>query len=148
LENFCLNNGSGLRSWNSDFVQRTGVVRMLTRYVFFEGQTLVDESAFRYEIERQLLPMWQKMPANTGVRLTFSEARDADAPSILMVLAVDYPDHAALKASLSSAHRDQTRDRSAVVLAPVFAGRVHHHVMRVARPDCADALPHRNVQEI
>jgi hypothetical protein len=35
--------------------------------------------------------MWQKMPHNTGVRLTFAEERDEGAPAILMVLAVDFP---------------------------------------------------------
>jgi len=121
---------------------------MLTRYVFFEGRALVDDSRFRREVEDQLLPLWQAMPNNSGVRLTFAKTRDADAPSILMVLAVDYPDHAALEASLSSPHRDQTRDHSAVVLASLFEGRVHHHVMQRAGSGSADTLTHRIVQKI
>ena len=104
---------------------------MLTRYVFFEGKSLVDTDSFHQQIIRDLLPLWQAMPGNTGVRLTFAESRDADAPEILMVLAVDYPDHDALDASLASPHRYLTRDRSAQVLARLFAGRVHHHVTRM-----------------
>lgn len=103
---------------------------MLTRYVFFEGKALVDGDSFCHQINRELLPLWQAMPGNTGVRLTFADSRDPDAPEILMVLAVDYPDHATLDASLASPHRNLTRDRSAKVLAGLFAGRVHHHVTR------------------
>jgi hypothetical protein len=43
---------------------------MLTRYVFFEGEVVGDPETFRRTINRELLPMWQKMPHNTGVRLT------------------------------------------------------------------------------
>lgn len=107
---------------------------MLTRYVFFEGEALTGMAEFCQEIGKQLLPLWRDMPHNTGVRLTFADSRDADAPSILMVLAVDYPDAAALQASLDSPHRFLTRDRSAVVLARLFSGRVHHHVTRAAAP--------------
>ncbi len=106
---------------------------MLTRYVFFEGKALVDAASFRQQILRELLPLWQAMPGNSGVRLTFADTRDEDAPPILMVLAVDYPDHAALEASLASPHRFVTRDHSAVVLGPIFAGRAHHHVTRAAQ---------------
>jgi hypothetical protein len=105
---------------------------MLTRYVFLEGEVVGDPEAFRRTIDRELLPMWQKMPHNTGVRVTFAEERDDGAPEILMVLAVDYPDEEALKASLASDHRYRTRDLSAVVLKSCFAGRAHHHVMRSA----------------
>lgn len=105
---------------------------MLTRYVFFEGEALLDGDSFRRLIEEELLPLWQAMPNSTGTRLTFADTRDADAPEILMVLAVDYPDHAALEASLVSRHRCHTRDRSAAVLASSFKGRVHHHVTRAA----------------
>lgn len=104
---------------------------MLTRYVFFEGKPLIDSDSFRHQINRDLFPLWQAMPGNTGVRLTFADSRDPDAPEILMVLAVDYPDHATLDASLASPHRYTTRDRSAEVLARLFAGRVHHHVTRM-----------------
>lgn len=102
---------------------------MLTRYVFFEGKALTDADSFCQQINQQLLPLWQGMPGNTGVRLTFADTRDADAPEILMVLAVDYPDHATLDASLASPHRFHTRDHSATVMARLFEGRVHHHVM-------------------
>lgn len=105
---------------------------MLTRYVFFEGEALVDEAAFRHQIAQELLPLWQAMPGNTGVRLTHAAVRDDGAPQILMVLAVDYPDQAALDASLDSPHRFATRDHSAVVLDRLFRGRVHHHVMQAA----------------
>ena len=105
---------------------------MLTRYVFFEGKPLTDGDSFRQQINRELLPLWHAMPGNADVRLTFADSRDADAGEILMVLAVDYPDHATLDASLASPHRYLTRDKSAEVLARLFTGRVHHHVMRTA----------------
>lgn len=106
---------------------------MLTRYVFFEGEVVGDPETFRRAITGKLLPMWQKMPHNVGVRLAFAEERDEDAPEILMVLAVDYPDQEALNASLASDHRYETRDLSADVLKGCFAGKAHHHVMRSAR---------------
>jgi hypothetical protein len=101
---------------------------MLTRYVFFEGSPTGDVEAFRATIVRELLPLWQGMPDTTGVRLTFAHERDDGAPEFLMILAVDYPDRASLDASLASAHRDLTRDRSAEILAARFSGRIHHHV--------------------
>ncbi|MBM3606400.1 MAG: hypothetical protein FJX25_17245 [Alphaproteobacteria bacterium] len=101
---------------------------MLTRNVFFEGKALIDDMSFRRQIAEELLPLWQAMPNSTGTRLTFAGRRDADAPEILMVLSVDYPDHAALEASRASDHRNHTRDRSTVVLASSFHVRIHHHV--------------------
>lgn len=105
---------------------------MLTRYVFFEGQMIGDADEFRATILRELMPLWQGMPNNTGVRVSFAEERDEGAPEIAMVLAVDYPDRAALDASLASDHRYKSRDHSAVVLGQCFSGRVHHHVTRRA----------------
>lgn len=105
---------------------------MLTRYVFFEGQVLGDEAQFRQTILRELMPLWQGMPNNCGVRVSFAVERDEGAPEIAMVLAVDYPDRAAVDASLASDHRIKSRDHSAVILGQWFSGRVHHHVTQRA----------------
>ncbi|TGD67322.1 hypothetical protein EYC08_01225 [Tabrizicola sp. WMC-M-20] len=70
----------------------------------FEGKALIDAGSLSQQINAELLPLWQAMPGNTGVRPTIAGSRDSGAPEILMSLAVDDLDHSTLDASLASPH--------------------------------------------
>lgn len=102
---------------------------MITRYALFEG-TLAEGSteAFRDAILTEVLPQWKRFPAAQAIRVTFAEARDAGAPEYPLILAVDYPDLAAVEAALASPVRAEARAATESVLARYFTGRIHHHV--------------------
>ena len=44
------------------------------------------------------------------------------------MLAISYPDRAALDHALTSPFRAQSRDVTAQIVAQYFEGRIHHHV--------------------
>lgn len=102
---------------------------MITRYALFEG-TLADgtDAAFRAAVLADLLPTWQAFPGAAAVRVTFADSRDDGAPAIALILAVDYPDQAALDTALASPERLASRAATERVMARFFAGRIHHHV--------------------
>jgi hypothetical protein len=102
---------------------------MLTRYAFFEGDlTPGQEAAFREAIRSELLPTWEVYPGAVAVRVSFGVERDAGAPSFPLVLAVDFPDRAALERALASQERLDSRAATQRVLPRFFTGRIHHHV--------------------
>lgn len=102
---------------------------MITRYALFEGRIRDgQESAFRDAMLTQVLPKWKAFREALAVRIGFAEARDAGAPEIAMVLAISYPDVAAMERTLASPEREAARLATEAVLARCFEGRVHHHV--------------------
>ena len=50
------------------------------------------------------------------------------APEFPLMLAISYPDRAALDQALTSPFRAQSRDVTAQIVAQYFEGRIHHHV--------------------
>jgi len=103
---------------------------MITRYALFEGKVHVgQEPAFRAEVMGELLPLWKKFPGATAVRVSFAVSRDTGAPEYPMILAVCYPDVAAVDAALASPIRTEARAATEAVLSRYFSGRIHHHVM-------------------
>lgn len=102
---------------------------MITRYALFEG-TIRDglEAEFRQAVLDELLPTWRAFPGASAVRVSFARERDAGAPAFPLILAVDYPDRAALDRALASEERLTSRAATERVLPRYFDGRVHHHV--------------------
>lgn len=102
---------------------------MITRYALFDGRVKPGHTdAFRSEVMEILLPMWKRFPGALAVRVSFAEARDDGAPEYPLILAVSYPDLAAVETALSSPIRMESRAATEAVLARHFEGRVHHHV--------------------
>jgi hypothetical protein len=102
---------------------------MITRYALFEGTIADDaEGAFRAAVLAELVPTWRAVPGAVAVRVTFADGRDEGAPSIPLILAVDYPDRAALDLALASPERLASRTATAQVMGRFFTGRIHHHV--------------------
>ena len=102
---------------------------MITRYALFEGRIHPGQSeAFRAAVMEELLPKWQAFPGALAIRVTFAESRDEGAPEYPLILAVSYPDLAAVDAALASPARAAGRAATESVLARFFTGRIHHHV--------------------
>ena len=102
---------------------------MITRYALFEGTVKAGQTAeFRQAVLDIILPKWKQFPGATDVRVSFAEARDDGAPEFPMILAVNYPDLAAVDAALASPVRSEARAATESVLSRFFEGRIHHHV--------------------
>lgn len=102
---------------------------MITRYALFEGSIKPGQTpAFRNAVVSRLVPLWRQFPGNTEVRITFSEERDAGAPEFPLILAISYPDRAAMESALNSPFRAESRAVTGEIVAEHFVGRIHHHV--------------------
>ncbi len=102
---------------------------MITRFAMFEGAVkpgLTD--AFRGAVLERLVPLWTQFPGNSDVRVMFSEERDAGAPEFPLILAISYPDRAAMEGALESDARAMSRDVTGEIVAEFFDGKIHHHV--------------------
>jgi quinol monooxygenase YgiN len=111
---------------------------MITRYALFEGRIHDGQTdAFRAAVLAELVPKWTAFPGALAVRVTFAEARDDGAPEYPLILAVDYPDLAAVDAALASPARAAGRAATENLLPRFFVGRIHHHVTtaHVFQPD-------------
>lgn len=102
---------------------------MITRYALFEGTVKAGQTEdFRKAIIETVLPKWKQFPGALDVRVSFAESRDDGAPEYPMILAINYPDLAAVEAALASPVRAESRAATEAVLSRYFEGRVHHHV--------------------
>jgi hypothetical protein len=102
---------------------------MITRFALFDGAVQPGQiEAFRAAVLDELLPLWRQFPGALAVRVSFADARDDGAPEFPLILAVDYPDLAAVDVALASPVRAQSRAATESVLGRFFSGRVHHHV--------------------
>lgn len=102
---------------------------MITRHALFEGSLQEGTAdAFRAAILSEVLPLWKRFPGATAIRVSFAESRDPGAPEYPLILAVDYPDLAAVDIALASPVRAESRMATQAVLDRYFTGRVHHHV--------------------
>jgi hypothetical protein len=102
---------------------------MITRYALFEGH--VNEGAieaFRAAVLTEILPNWKAFPGALAVRVCFSEARDEGAPELPLVLAISYPDRAAMDIALASPARARAKAATQAVMSRFFTGRIHHHI--------------------
>lgn len=102
---------------------------MITRFALFEGSVKPDQTAaFRAAVTERLVPLWTQFTGNTDVRVMFSDDRDEGAPEFPLILAITYPDKAAMEAALESPARYQSKDVTGEIVAEFFEGRIHHHV--------------------
>ncbi|MFA9230063.1 MAG: hypothetical protein RIR95_659 [Pseudomonadota bacterium] len=102
---------------------------MITRYALFEGTIHPGQTeAFRAAVLAELLPKWKAFPGALSVRVTFAEKRDDGAPEYPLILAVNYPDIAAVDAALASPARTEGKAATEALLPRFFTGRIHHHV--------------------
>ncbi|MCY4180425.1 MAG: hypothetical protein OXC60_07020 [Litoreibacter sp.] len=102
---------------------------MITRFALFEGSVKPGMTeAFRAAVLERLVPLWAQFPGNTDVRVMFSDDRDEGAPEFPLILAISYPDKAAMEGALDSPFRAQSRDVTGEIVDAFFDGRIHHHV--------------------
>ncbi|MDN5568468.1 MAG: hypothetical protein L0G27_06925, partial [Paracoccus sp. (in: a-proteobacteria)] len=102
---------------------------MITRYALFEGQVKPGLTKdFRRAVTERLVPVWTTFPGHSEVRVMFGEDRDEGAPEFPLILAISYPDRAAMQLALDSDARIKSRDITGAIVAQFFDGRIHHHV--------------------
>lgn len=99
---------------------------MITRTAIFEGQIKPGfEARFFAEVEKRLVPLWRQFPKASNVRWLRVEAKDPDAPSIVMIQQIDYPTLADVEAALASPIRMKARAVTLEILE-MFEGRFYH----------------------
>lgn len=102
---------------------------MITRFALFEGTVKPGQTqAFRTAVLDRLVPLWTQFTGNTDVRVMFSEERDEGAPEYPLILAITYPDRAAMEAALACPARFKSKEVTGEIVAEYFEGRIHHHV--------------------
>ncbi len=102
---------------------------MITRYALFEGQVKEGQTeAFRAAVLAEVLPKWKAFPGALAVRVCFANERDDGAPELPLVLAISYPDRAAVDLALASPERAEAKAATEAVMARFFSGRIHHHI--------------------
>lgn len=102
---------------------------MLTRYALFEGTVKEGRTpAFRSFVNENLVPLWTRFDGAAEVRVMFSEERDEGAPEFPLILAISYPDKAAMEMALSCEARFKSREVTGILVERYFDGRIHHHV--------------------
>ncbi len=105
---------------------------MITRFALFEGHINPGEmEAFRAAILAEVLPHWESFPSVLAVRVCFANERDEGAPEIPLVLAISYPDRAAVDIALASPQRALAKAATEAVMERHFHGRIHHHITEV-----------------
>jgi hypothetical protein len=102
------------------------------RYAVFEG-TVKDGNteAFRSAILTDVLPHWRTFPGALAVRVCFENERDPGSAEIPLVLAITYPNRAAVDIALASPARAAAKAATEAVLARYFLGHIHHHITEV-----------------
>lgn len=102
---------------------------MITRYALFEGQVQDGQTeAFRSAVLTEVLPHWKAFPGVLAVRVCFANERDEGAPELPLILAISYPNRAAVAVALASPERAAAKAATESVLARYFQGRIHHHI--------------------
>jgi hypothetical protein len=102
---------------------------MITRFALFEGKINAGETnAFRAAILKEVVPHWESFPRVVAVRVCFSNEHDEGAPEIPLILAITYPDRAAVDVALASPQRALAKTATDSILERYFNGRVHHHI--------------------
>lgn len=104
---------------------------MLIRCAFFEGRVKDGQSSnFLNFVSQELVPLWTQFPGATEVRVLSQRESDTDNPHYAMVLAIQYPDMAAIEKALQSDVRLKSREVTGE-LVKMFDGRIFHTVFDV-----------------
>ncbi len=102
---------------------------MITRFALFAGHVDPSETdAFRAAVLAEVLPHWNAFPRVLAVRVCFPTERDEGAPELALILAISYPDRAAVDVALASPERALAKAATESVLARYFRGQIHHHI--------------------
>lgn len=102
---------------------------MITRYALFQGTVKNGQTdAFRSFALDNLVPLWKQFTGASEVRVMFSEDRDEGAPEFPLILAISYPDMAAMESALESPARFQSKEVTGQMVEKYFDGVIHHHV--------------------
>jgi hypothetical protein len=102
---------------------------VITRFAMFEGTISPGKTeAFRTAIIEEVLPHWKSFPGVLAVRVCFSNERDEGAPELPLILAITYPDRAAVDVALASPERALAKAATESVIARYFQGKLHHHI--------------------
>ncbi|MEK9709331.1 MAG: hypothetical protein VW456_03690, partial [Alphaproteobacteria bacterium] len=85
--------------------------RMLTRYAPFEGRIRPGMgSEMRAYVNDVLALLWRQFDGTHTLRVMFGVEQDSDGPSFLIILAITYPDAAAMARGLASPARYESRE--------------------------------------
>lgn len=104
---------------------------MYIRCAFFEGKVKVGrEQAFHDFVTQNLVPLWSTFPGATEVRVLSQADTDTPDPHYAMVLAITYPDMAAIEEAMKSDVRMKSREVTGE-LVKMFDGRIFHTVFDV-----------------
>jgi len=105
---------------------------MLIRCAFFEGKVNPGcHEAFALFVKERLVPLWTQFPGAEEVRVLRQTESDTENPHYAMVLAIRYPDVAALEKAMESDVRAQSRAETGE-LVKMFEGRIFHTVFEAA----------------
>ena len=102
---------------------------MLTRCALFEGRIRPGMgSEMRAYVNDVLAPLWRQFDGAHTVRVMFAVEQDPDGPSFPLILAITYPDAAAMARGLASPARYESRD----LLSNFFAKYIDKKLLRYA----------------
>jgi hypothetical protein len=105
---------------------------MFIRCDFFEGKVKSGhEDAFSQFVKERLLPLWTQFPGAEEVRVLRQIESDSAQPHYAMVLAIKYPNQAAIDEALKSDVRAKSREVTSE-LVKMFEGRIFHTVFEAA----------------
>ena len=105
---------------------------MFIRCAFFRGRVKPGhEEAFTRYVNDKLVPLWTRFPGATEVRVLRQAESDVADPRLEMVLAIRYPNRAAIETALASEVRFQSREATKGLLE-MFDGSVFHTVFDAA----------------
>jgi hypothetical protein len=104
---------------------------MFVRCAFFEGRVKEGQhTAFHDFVTQNLMPLWTRFPGAREVRVLSQDESDTDNPHYAMVLAIQYPDKAAIETALQSDVRAKSREVTSE-LVKLFDGRIFHTVFEL-----------------
>ena len=83
----------------------------------------------RRYVEDVLAPLWRQFDGAEDVRVMFGVEQDDGGPEIPLILAINYPDRAAMARALDSQARYESRDLLPGFFETYLDGSLHHYLM-------------------
>ena len=103
---------------------------MLTPYALFEGRIRPGmDSEMHACVNDVLAPSWRQFYGGHTARVMFGVEQDPDGPSYPPILAITYPDAAAMARGLASPARYESRDLLPNFFAKYIDGKLLHYIM-------------------
>lgn len=101
---------------------------MYTRSAIFQGKIHSGrEDEFFDTVEKDLLPIWRRMPGALAIRVMRTRHSDHDAPGIVLVQEIDYASAEAVEVALASPVRAEGRAATDKLMT-MFDGHFTHLV--------------------